>query len=369
MRLAFRVGYPRPAINSVSQQLLGCPVGKILLTGGAGYIGSHICLSLLSAGYTPIILDNFSNSNPAIGETLLKISGGAVHTEIGDVTDRDFLAGVFKKHSIDAVIHLAGFKSIPDSISQPMRYYRNNVGGMTRLLEIMEIERCPILVFSSSAAVYGSHTRMPVTEDAAKTCTNPYAHTKLLCEEIIAAHRKNRNGFRYVNLRYFNPAGAHPSGWMGEDPLNDPTNLIPHIGQVASGLRHRVKIFGDDYETPDGTGVRDYIHVMDLAEAHVAALKYLESDGESGPFNLGSGVGHSVLEVIEAFERAYGRPIVREVAARRKGDVAICYADVGLAGRMLRWKAEKSLDQICEDAWRWQSNSLRVHGRPSSLTR
>jgi UDP-glucose 4-epimerase len=335
-------------------------VKKILLTGGAGYIGSHTCVSLVGAGYIPIVLDNFSNSHPEVLNRLEKIAGQPIEFELGDVADRSFLKSVFKRHAIEAVIHFAAFKSVSESVSQPLVYYRNNVGGMLCLLEEMAANDCTELVFSSTAAVYGAADRMPIPEGAPRAWTNPYAHSKIICEDIVAAHQTANLGLRTVVLRYFNPAGAHHSHRIGEDPAGVPANLVPYISQVAAGLLPKLRVFGNDYETADGTGVRDYIHVMDLAEGHIAALKYLDRGGESATFNLGSGTGYSVLEVITAFERACGHAINYEIAERREGDVAVCFADARLAEAVLGWSAARSLDQICEDAWRWQYEGRRI---------
>lgn len=328
---------------------------NILLTGGAGYIGSHTYVALLDAGYTPVILDNFSNSHPEVLNRLEQITGQPVICERGDVQDRGRVEAVLRRHAIAGVMHFAGDKAVGESVAKPLKYYRNNLGGAISLLEAMESVGCEVLVFSSSATVYGDPVRVPITEDFARSHTNPYGHTKLVIEDILSAQGAARPELKVATLRYFNPVGAHASGLIGEDPSGIPNNLMPYITQVAVGQRARLQVFGSDYPTPDGTGVRDYIHVCDLAEGHVAALKALLEGGNSVTVNLGTGRGYSVLDVVRAFEAASGRPVPYELVARRPGDVAQCYADPSQALALLGWKSSRDLDRMCADAWRWQS--------------
>jgi UDP-glucose 4-epimerase len=330
---------------------------NILLTGGAGYIGSHTYVALLEAGYTPVILDNFANSHPEVLNRLERITGQPVICERGDVQDRALVEAVLKRHDIAGVMHFAGDKAVGESVAKPLKYYRNNLGGAISLLEAMESVSCEVLVFSSSATVYGDPVRVPITEDFARSHTNPYGHTKLVIEDILIAQGAARPELKVATLRYFNPVGAHESGLIGEDPSGIPNNLMPYITQVAVGQRAQLQVFGSDYPTLDGTGVRDYIHVCDLAEGHVAALKTLLERGQSVTVNLGTGSGYSVLEVVKAFETASGRPVPYQLVARRPGDVAQCYADPAQALALLGWRASRGLDQMCADAWRWQSGN------------
>lgn len=330
---------------------------NILLTGGAGYIGSHTCVALIEAGFTPVILDNFSNSHPAVLERLQQITGQAVTCEKGDVLDTLWVESVLQRHQIAAVLHFAGDKAVGESVAQPLKYYRNNIGGAVSLLEAMQSTACRKLVFSSSATVYGDPASVPITEAFARSHTNPYGHTKLVIEDILSAMQVADPSWQLGVLRYFNPVGAHPSGLIGEDPSGIPNNLMPFVTQVAIGKRPFLNIYGNDYPTPDGTGVRDYIHVQDLAEGHVAALQVLMEKKKSFTVNLGTGQGNSVLEVVKAFEKASGRPIHYQMAPRRPGDVAQCYADPALAHRLLGWSAKRSLADMCADAWRWQSGN------------
>ena len=330
---------------------------NILLTGGAGYIGSHTCVALVQAGFTPVILDNFSNSQPAVLERLQRITGQAVACERGDVLDTSWVQDVLRRHDIAGVVHLAGDKAVGESVAQPLKYYRNNIGGAVSLLEAMQAVGCQTLVFSSSATVYGDPASVPITEDFPRQHTNPYGHTKLVIEDILAAMQVADPAWRLGVLRYFNPVGAHPSGLIGEDPSGIPNNLMPFVAQVAIGKRPYLNVYGGDYPTPDGTGVRDYIHVQDLAEGHVAALRALVDKGQSFTVNLGTGRGNSVLEVVHAFEKASGRPIPYQMAPRRPGDVAQCYADPKLAQSLLGWSARHTLADMCLDAWRWQSGN------------
>ena len=330
---------------------------RILLTGGAGYIGSHTYLALVEAGYVPVVLDDFSNSSPEVIARLAELSGAEVMLEQGDVGDGAFLAGVFERHPIAAAVHFAAFKSPAESVAKPLAYYRNNLLGLVALAQAMGVSGCRNLVFSSSAAVYGAGAAMPIAEDAARMPANPYGHSKAVGEDMLAALAASEPGWRIAILRYFNPAGAHPSGRIGENPIGPPANLVPFVSQVAAGRRPALKVFGDDYPTADGTGVRDYIHVMDLAEGHVAALRHLLGGGAGGTFNLGTGRGYSVLEVVRAFERACGHSIAVEIAPRRPGDVAVSYADASRAAQVLGWRASRSLEAMCEDSWRWQSRN------------
>lgn len=329
----------------------------ILLTGGAGYIGSHTYVALKQAGLTPVILDDFSNSHPAVLQRLERITGYPAISERGDVTDTAFVQDVLTRHAVVAVIHFAGFKAIGESVSKPLDYYRNNLGGMINLLQAMETTGCRTLVFSSSAAVYGDPVTVPITENFPRSYTNPYGHTKLVCEDILTAMRTANPAWRIGTLRYFNPVGAHPSGLIGEAPSGTPNNLMPYVAQVAVGKQPCLNVYGNDYPTPDGTGVRDYIHVMDLAQGHVAALQALLQHGKSFTANLGTGRGHSVLEVVHAFEQASDRKIPYRFVPRRPGDIAQCYADTSLAARLLGWRAGYTLADMCRDAWRWQQGN------------
>ena len=329
---------------------------NILLTGGAGYIGSHTCVALAQAGYTPVILDNFDNSHRGVLQRLEAILERPVLCEEGDVLDTAFVADVLRRHRIEGVIHLAGHKAVGESVAQPLKYFRNNIGGAISLLQAMQQAGCPVLVFSSSATVYGDPASVPISEHFPRSHTNPYGHTKLVIEDMLTALCAAQPSWRVAILRYFNPVGAHQSGLIGEDPSGIPNNLMPYIAQVATGKRAHLQVFGDDYATPDGTGVRDYIHVSDLAEGHVAALSALLGEqGRSLTVNLGTGQGYSVLEVVRAFEAASGRPVPYEIAPRRAGDVAQCYADPALAQQLLKWRATRTLEQMCADSWRWQS--------------
>ena len=329
----------------------------VMLTGGAGYIGSHTVLALIEAGFKPVILDDFSNSSPAVLERLHRIAGTTIVCERGGVADVELVTDIVHRHSIDAVIHFAGFKAVGESVAQPLKYYANNIGGTVSLLKALDATSCRTLVFSSSATVYGDPASVPITEGFPTSHTNPYGHGKLVCEEMLAALRVADPAWRLGVLRYFNPVGAHPSGLIGENPSGIPNNLMPYVTQVAVGARPFLNVYGDDYPTPDGTGVRDYIHVQDLAQGHVAALRYLQSTGKSFTANLGTGKGYSVLELVQAFEEASGKPIPYKVAPRRAGDIAQCYADPTLAHQLLGWQATRTLKDMCTDAWRWQSNN------------
>ena len=337
---------------------------NILLTGGAGYIGSHTCVALIEAGFTPVILDNFANSHPAVLQRLQRITGQTVVCEQGDVLDTPWVKDVLRRYQPGGVMHFAGDKAVGESVAQPLKYYRNNIGGAVSLLEAMQATGCQTLVFSSSATVYGDPASVPITEDFPRQHTNPYGHTKLVIEDMLAALRVADPSWRLGVLRYFNPVGAHPSGLIGEDPSGIPNNLMPFVAQVATGKRPYLNVYGSDYPTPDGTGVRDYIHVQDLAAGHVAALQALLEQGESFTVNLGTGRGNSVLEVVQAFEQASGRPIPYQMAPRRPGDVAQYYADPALAQRLLGWSAKHTLADMCADAWRWQSGKPEGYAQP-----
>lgn len=329
----------------------------ILVTGGAGYIGSHTCIKLIEAGHTPVILDNFSNSSPEAIRRVEQICGKSIQWIEGDVSDAALLDKLFSEHSVDAVIHFAGLKSVGESVAQPMRYYQNNVSGTLVLCQAMQQAGVRNLVFSSSATVYGDPASLPIKEDFPTSATNPYGSSKLIVEEMLGDLYTADNGWNIALLRYFNPVGAHPSGTIGEDPADIPNNLMPFIAQVAVGRRERLSVFGGDYPTHDGTGVRDYIHVMDLANGHVKALEWLDKDAGIKAFNLGTGQGYSVLDMLHAFEKACGKPLPYAVVERRPGDVAACYADPALAEQELGWKACMTLEDMCADSWRWQSQN------------
>jgi UDP-glucose 4-epimerase len=328
---------------------------NILLTGGTGYIGSLTCVRLLEAGETPVLLDNLSNSRLAVLERIESITGKRPIFVRGDIRDRNCLDGLFARHPIEAVIHFAGLKAVGESVSQPLAYYDNNVHGSRVLLQAAHDAGVRTIVFSSSATVYGHAEKMPIGEETPTQITNPYGRTKLVVEDMLRDLAQAQPGWSVTLLRYFNPVGAHPSGLMGEDPQGVPNNLLPYIAQVAVGRRERLTIFGDDYPTPDGTGVRDYIHVLDLVDGHVAALRHRHGKGGVRVYNLGTGRGYSVLDAVRAFERASGRPVPYVIAPRRAGDVASSWADPALAARELGWQARRTIDEMCADAWHWQS--------------
>jgi UDP-glucose 4-epimerase len=329
----------------------------VLVTGGLGYIGSHACVALAEAGYRLSIVDNLANSKQSVLQRLQELTGSAIEFARADLRDRDALRSLFARSTIGAVLHFAGLKAVGESVEKPLLYYDNNVGGTVALLEAMAAARVSRLVFSSSATVYGEPERLPLSEEHPLRPVNPYGKTKLIVEHLLADQARADPGFRYAALRYFNPIGAHPSGRIGEDPAGPPENLLPYIARVAVGRLAALRVFGRDYDTPDGTGVRDYIHVMDLAHGHVAALKALEEKASSFTVNLGTGRGYSVLEAVKAFERASGRTIPLDFVARRPGDVAACYADPARAAAEIGWKAELGLDAMCRDLWRWQSQN------------
>lgn len=326
----------------------------ILVTGGAGYIGSHTCVELLNAGYQVVVYDNFSNSHEEALRRVERITGKTVVSVCGDVRDRGLLEHTLKRHACQAVIHFAGLKAVGESVERPLLYYDNNICGTLRLLEAMQAVGVSRLVFSSTGTVYGDPQCLPLSETHPLSATNPYSRTKLMIEDILRDLRGSQPDWKIAILRYFNPVGAHPSGLMGEDPQGVPNNLMPFVAQVAVGRRDCLNVWGNDYPTHDGTGVRDYIHVVDLAEGHLSALKQLNEPG-CFAVNLGTGRGYSVLEVVRAFEEASGRAIPLNRASRRAGDVAAMYADPSLAEAVLGWKARRGLDQMCVDHWRWQS--------------
>lgn len=328
---------------------------RILVSGGAGYIGCHTCVVLAERGHQVVIADSFVNSSPLVLERLRQIIGAPLALHRLDIRDRTALSRLFATYRFDAVIHFAALKSVGDSCERPLDYFDNNIAGTITLLQAMKAAGVRRLVFSSSATVYGNPDRVPVCEDAPLRVTSPYGRSKLVAEQLIGDLCQSDPAFRAANLRYFNPVGAHPSGWIGEDPHGVPNNLMPYICQVAVGRRDRLRVFGDDYPTPDGTGVRDYIHVVDLARAHADALEYLVRADRSLTVNLGTGRGVSVIELVRAFERASGREVPVEIVARRPGDVAEVCADATLAEQLLGWRAELDLAAMCRDAWRWQS--------------
>lgn len=329
----------------------------ILLTGGAGFIGSHTAVALLEAGYQPVIADNFSNSSPDVIDRLEQLTGEKVPCVHADVSDRDAMMALFDQYPIDAVIHFAGLKAVGESVRQPLRYYRNNLDSTLTLLEVMAEHDCHCMVFSSSATVYGAQNPVPFTEKMpAGGCTNPYGRTKYFIEEILKDAALADPALSVVLLRYFNPVGAHESGLIGELPRGVPNNLMPYITQTAAGKREKLSVFGNDYPTPDGTGVRDYIHVMDLAEGHTAALRYGLAHTGTEVFNLGTGKGTSVLELIQTFERVNHLHLPWQMGPRREGDIAECYAETDKAGRVLGWTAKRTLEDMCRDSWRWQQH-------------
>jgi UDP-glucose 4-epimerase len=328
--------------------------GRILVTGGAGFIGSHTCVALLEAGYYVTVIDNLSNSDGSALAAVELITGRALRFHEGDIRDHDFLTHVFSRDKVDAVIHFAGLKAVGESVAKPLEYFENNVVGSLALFKAMKQAEVGRIVFSSSATVYGDPFAVPIPETASPRVTNPYGRSKLMVEHILNDLMRVGDGWQAAILRYFNPAGAHASGLLGESPRGTPNNLLPYVAQVAVGLLPKVLVFGNDYPTPDGTGVRDYIHVVDLVAGHIKALQRLFQRGGGFTVNLGTGRGHSVLQVIAAFEKASGRSITHEVAARRPGDIAICYADPASAMQLLGWRATKTLAEMCSDHWRWQ---------------
>jgi UDP-glucose 4-epimerase len=328
---------------------------RVLVTGGTGYIGSHCAVALLEAGREVVIADNLSNSRADVVDRIERLAGRRPDFERVDLRDAAAVEGLFSRHPVDTVVHFAGLKAVGESVAQPLRYYDNNVGGTLRLLEAMQARGVRKLVFSSSCTVYGVPEVVPVGEDAPLRPQSPYGHTKLAIENILRDLAAAESGWRVALLRYFNPVGAHPSGLIGEDPSGIPSNLMPYMTRVAAGRLPELRVFGGDYATPDGTGVRDYIHIADLVQGHLAALDWLDRPGDPVlAANLGTGRGYSVLEVVRAFERATGKAVAYRIVARRPGDVAVCYADPGLARTVLDWRAERSLEGMCRDAWNWQ---------------
>lgn len=334
-------------------------MSHILVTGGAGYIGSHTCVALSNSGYQVTILDNLSNSRPQILDRITQLSKNKPGFVKGDIRDSVLLEQIFKEHNFDSVVHFAGLKAVGESNEKPISYYENNVVGTLELLKVMQQVGPKSMVFSSSATVYGDPQSVPIKEDFPTGATNPYGRTKLMIEEILKDVQSADSTWRIARLRYFNPVGAHESGLIGEDPLGVPNNLMPYVAQVVAGMREHLNVWGNDYDTPDGTGVRDYIHVTDLANGHLAALTYLEKTQGLITVNLGTGRGYSVLEMVKAFEKASGQTIPYKIAARRSGDIAQCYADPALSKKLLGWQATKDLEQMCKDAWHWQSSEKK----------
>jgi len=328
---------------------------KILVTGGAGYIGSHTCVELLNAGYEVIVVDNLSNSKEESLRRVQDLTGKTLEFHRVDLLDEESLSGVFAHSSIDAVIHFAGFKAVGESVAMPLRYYHNNITGTLVLCKVMGAYGVKKMVFSSSCTVYGDPHKVPITEDFPRSVTNPYGHTKLIIEGILKDLHIADKSWNAVLLRYFNPVGAHASGRLGEDPNGIPNNLLPYIAQVAVGKLAELRVFGDDYPTHDGTGVRDYIHVIDLALGHIKALGALNSEPGVAAYNLGTGRGYSVLDVVSAFEKACGKTIPYRITSRRPGDVASTYADPTKAQKELGWTAQRGIDEMCADVWRWQA--------------
>jgi UDP-glucose 4-epimerase len=330
---------------------------KVLVTGGAGYIGSHTIVLLVEAGYEVIIFDNFSNASKESIRRVEAIVGKEITVIEGDIRNREDLHSAFSMHSIEAVIHFAGLKAVGESVEQPLRYYDNNVNGSAVLFEVMSEYNCKSIIFSSSATVYGDPHTTPILETFPLSATNPYGRSKLMVEEILRDVYVSDSEWKIVLLRYFNPVGAHESGTIGEDPNGIPNNLMPCISQTAVGKREYLSVFGNDYDTVDGTGVRDYIHVVDLAQGHVNALDRIKNFKEPMTINLGTGNGYSVLEMLEAFERASGKKVPYQIVERRSGDIATCFADPSYAKEILDWEAKKGIDEMCEDTWRWQSKN------------
>ncbi|MDY0330177.1 MAG: UDP-glucose 4-epimerase GalE [Thiomonas sp.] len=334
----------------------------ILVTGGAGYIGSHTCVALIEAGYTPVVYDNLCNSSAESLARVERITGKRPAFVQADIRDATRLDAVFAQHKIDAVIHFAGLKAVGESVEKPLMYYDNNVGGTLALLQGMQRAQVHNLIFSSSATVYGDPASVPIREDFPLSATNAYGRSKLMIEEILGDLHRAEPHWRIARLRYFNPVGAHESGLIGEDPRGIPNNLMPYITQVAVGRLQKLRVFGGDWPTVDGSGVRDYIHVMDLAEGHVAALRYLLSHEGLFTVNLGTGQGYSVLQMVQAFGKTIGRDLPYEIVARRPGDIAQCWADPSAARELLGWSAKRGLEQICADAWRWQQGNPQGYG-------
>lgn len=324
---------------------------NILITGGAGFIGSHTCVQLLDAGYDVIVMDNLCNSKKASIDRIEKISGKRIKFYQSDICNLDSCCKIFEENDIDSVIHFAGLKAVGESVQKPVEYYSNNITGTLMLLQAMKKYECKKFVFSSSATVYGMNNKAPYTEDMPTSATNPYGYTKVMIEQILHDVCIADDDFSVVALRYFNPIGAHKSGLLGEDPNGIPNNLVPYIAQVAAGKLKQLSVYGNDYDTPDGTGVRDYIHVCDLAKGHVCAINYADSHKGFDAVNLGTGCGSSVLEVVNAYAKACGKEIPYVITPRRAGDIAECYADASKAERIFGWKAELGINEMCEDSW------------------
>ena len=332
---------------------------NILLTGGAGYIGSHVAISLVGAGHTPIIFDNFSNSSPAVSDRLNELAGRPVKIVRGDIRDADLLRSLIGSEEVEAVVHLAGLKAVSESVADPLSYYANNVGGTLSLLGAMEATGVRKIVFSSSATVYGEPQYLPIDESHPRQAINPYGQTKLFCEHVMTDLAAADARWQVSLLRYFNPVGAHESGLIGEDPTGIPNNLMPIVLRVAVGRQDRLQVYGNDYQTADGTAVRDYIHVVDLADGHVAALDALGGDHGAKAYNLGTGRGTSVLELLGTFERVTGAAVPYAIAGRRPGDVATLFASAGLAQEQLNWKATRNIEEMCADSWRYATRNRR----------
>jgi len=332
-------------------------MARLLVTGGAGYIGSHTCVALLEAGHDVVSLDNYSNSSPRALERVQRIAGRSLTAVEGDVRDAALLARLFGEHALDGVIHFAALKAVGESVQRPLAYYDNNVGGTLALLQAMHAAGVRLVVFSSSATVYGTPDALPITEQAPIRTMNPYGATKAMVEQMLRDVVVADGRWAVVSLRYFNPIGAHPSGEIGEDPHDIPNNLFPFVCQVAAGRREQLSVFGNDWPTPDGTGVRDYLHVVDLAAGHLRAFDYALRHPGFSAVNLGTGRGISVLDLVRSFEAATGRAVPYRIAARRPGDIAECWADPSAASRLLGWRAERSVEQACADGWRWQQRN------------
>ena len=331
---------------------------NVLITGGAGYIGSHTCVELLESGYDITVVDDLSNSSSKAVDRIKKITGREFPFYQEDVNDINALDKIFKENKPDAVIHFAGFKAVGESVEKPLEYYENNIGSTLTLCRVMTENGVKNIIFSSSATVYGDPKEIPITEECPKgICTNPYGWTKWMIEQMLIDMAKANDDMKVTLLRYFNPIGAHKSGLIGEDPKGIPNNLLPYVAQVAVGKLPKINVFGNDYDTPDGTGVRDYIHVSDLARGHVLALKHMEKQSGVEIYNLGTGKGYSVLEVIKAFEKACGKELPYEIKPRRSGDIACCYCNPAKAEKALGFKAEFGIDDMCRDSWNWQKNN------------
>lgn len=331
---------------------------RILVTGGAGYIGSHTCVELLNEGYEVVVVDNLYNASEKALDRVKEITGKDLTFYKADIRDKKALDEIFDKEKVDAVIHFAGLKAVGESVAKPLEYYENNIAGTLNLCEVMRNHGVKNIIFSSSATVYGDPAFIPITEECPKgTCTNPYGWTKWMLEQILTDLQKADPEWNVILLRYFNPIGAHQSGMIGEDPKGIPNNLLPYVAQVAIGKLECVGVFGNDYDTPDGTGVRDYIHVVDLARGHVKAVQKLADKEGVSVYNLGTGNGYSVLQVIHAFEKACGHPLKYEIKDRRPGDIAACYCDPKKAGKELGWTAQYGIEEMCADSWRWQSKN------------